>query len=288
MKKKLRKRISAGLIISVLTVMAALLAVFAIRPHLRFVAGEYLGLNTRKITVAKISPELDEINIDALRADSRVTFDQSLMLVNSEHPLDDKDKPDLAEYKKTGVIMNACAAESFSELSAAVTEKTDCKLLVMSSVRDADEQKELYNSDSSTAAAPGASEHQTGLGLDVYVKYFAGQGFVKSPAGQFVNSESWKYGFIIRYPSYGKSSTGIKFEPWHIRYVGKPHAAIIYNDRLTLEKYIDSLEIGEWYSAEGYLISRQEIGESVTMPKAFGSAVVSPDNTGCYMITVKQ
>ena len=161
MKKKLRKRISAGLMISVLAVMAALLAVFAIRPHLRFVAGEYLGLNTRKITVAKISPELDKINIDALRADSRVTFDQSLMLVNSEHPLDDKDKPDLAEYKKTGVIMNACAAESFSELSAAVMEKTDCKLLVMSSVRDADEQKELYNSDSSTAAAPGASEHRT-------------------------------------------------------------------------------------------------------------------------------
>ena len=182
MKKKLRKRISAGLIISVLTVMAALLAVFAIRPHLRFVAGEYLGLNTRKITVAKISPELDEINIDALRADSRVTFNQSLMLVNSEHPLDDKDKPDLAEYKKTGVIMNACAAESFSELSAAVMEKTDCKLLVMSSVRDADEQKELYNSDSSTAAAPGASEHQTGLGIDVYVKNFAGEGFVKSQA----------------------------------------------------------------------------------------------------------
>ena len=140
--------------ISVLAVMAALLAVFAIRPHLRFVAGEYLGLNTRKITVAKISPELDEINIDALRADSRVTFNQSLMLVNSEHPLDDKDKPDLAEYKKTGVIMNACAAESFSELSAAVMEKTDCKLLVMSSVRDADEQKELYNSDSSTPPRP--------------------------------------------------------------------------------------------------------------------------------------
>lgn len=175
MKKKLRKRISTGLIISVLTVMAALLAVFAIRPHLRFVAGEYLGLNTRKITVAKISPELDKINIDALRADSRVTFNQSLMLVNSEHPLDDNDKPDLAEYKKTGVIMNACAAESFSELSAAVMEKTDCKLLVMSSVRDADEQKELYNSDSSTAAAPGASEHQTGLGIDVYVKTSRGR-----------------------------------------------------------------------------------------------------------------
>ena len=43
-----------------------------------------------------------------------------------------------------------------------------------------------------TAAAPGASEHQTGLGIDVYVKNFAGEGFVKSQAGQFVNSESWR------------------------------------------------------------------------------------------------
>ena len=184
--------------------------------------------------------------------------------------------------------MNACAAESYSELSAAVREKTDSKLLVMSSVRDAQEQTELYGRDSSTAAAPGTSEHQTGLGLDVYVKYFAGQGFVKSKAGQFVNSESWKYGFIIRYPSYGKSSTGIKFEPWHIRYVGKPHAAIIYNDRLTLEKYIDSLKKGEWYAADGYLISRQELGEKVNMPKSYSSAVISPDNTGCYIITVRQ
>lgn len=288
MKRKLRKRISAGLMISVLAVMAALLAVFAIRPHLRFVTGEYLGLNTRKITVAKISPELEEVKIDALQKDSRVTFDQSLMLVNSEHLLTGGSKPDLEEYKNTGVIMNACAAKSYSELSAAVNEKTGCKLLVMSSVRDADEQEELYSSDSSTAAKPGASEHQTGLGIDVYVKNFAGHGFVKSKAGQFVNSESWRYGFIIRYPSYGKSSTKIKFEPWHIRYVGEPHAEIIYNDRLTLEKYIDSLEKGEWYSADGYLISRQEIGESIKIPKEFASAVISPDNTGCYIITVKQ
>ena len=240
------------------------------------------------MTVAKISPELEEVSVGALRGDSRVMFDQSLMLVNSKYPLKDGDEPELAEYKKTGVIMNACAAESYSELSAAVREKTDSKLLVMSSVRDAREQKELYGRDSSTAAAPGTSEHQTGLGLDVYVKNFAGQGFLKSKAGQFVNSESWKYGFIIRYPSYGKSSTGIKFEPWHIRYVGKPHAAIIYNDHLTLEKYIDSLKKGEWYAADGYLISRQELGEKVNMPKSYSSAVISPDNTGCYIITVRQ
>ena len=104
MKNKLRKRVSAGLIISVLAVMAALLAVLAAKPHLRFTAGEYLGLNTRKVTVAKISPELEEVSVGALRGDSRVIFDQSLMLVNSKYPLKDGDEPELAEYKKTGVI----------------------------------------------------------------------------------------------------------------------------------------------------------------------------------------
>ena len=161
MKNKLRKRVSAGLIISVLAVMAALLAVLAAKPHLRFTAGEYLGLNTRKVTVAKISPELEEVSVGALRGDSRVIFDQSLMLVNSKYPLKDGDEPELAEYKKTGVMMNACAAESYSELSAAVREKTDSKLLVMSSVRDAREQKELYGRESSTAAAPGTNIQNT-------------------------------------------------------------------------------------------------------------------------------
>ena len=124
--------------------MAALLAVLAAKPHLRFTAGEYLGLNTRKVTVAKISPELEEVSVGALRGDSRVIFDQSLMLVNSKYPLKDGDEPELAEYKKTGVIMNACAAESYSELSIHQSEKDGCsKLLVMSSVRDAQEQTEL-------------------------------------------------------------------------------------------------------------------------------------------------
>ena len=127
------------------------------------------------------------------------------------------------------------------------------------------------------------SEHH-GLVLDVYVNGYAGSGFLKSEAGQYVNKNSWKYGFIIRYPLFKKHITGIRFEPWHIRYVGLPHSEIIYKEGLTLEEYISSLEVGNYYKYKNYYISRQE-GDNLLIPYNLKEIVVSPDNTGCYIIT---
>ncbi len=131
--------------------------------------------------------------------------------------------------------------------------------------------------------------HETGLALDVYVKFYASYGFLKTEAGRFVNSECSEYGFIIRYPIFGQAKTGMKYEPWHIRYVGEPHARIIYNGHITLEEYISSLEPSAWYEAEEYLISRQmprDDGE-LLLPTEFERAVISPDNTGGYIITLE-
>lgn len=286
--KKLRKRISSALIAAVLLIAVSAGVAVHFRPHLGYIAGEYLGLYTQKLTVAGCPVETQSRTVESLKSDARVSFDQSLMLVNTEHKLSDDFAPDLKEYKNSGVIMNACMLEAYSSLSAAVSEKTGQPLYVMSSVRSADEQKKLYSQYPDTAVPTGASEHQTGLGLDVYTKKFSGEGFIKSDAGQFVNSYSWQYGFIMRYPSYGKGQTKVKFEPWHIRYVGQPHAKVIYNNHLTLEKYIDSLEPDEWYSVDGYLVSRQEEGSALDMPRSFAEAVISPDNTGYVIITVRQ
>lgn len=286
--RKLRKRISAALIIAALLV--AVLAGVAVhfRPHLGYIAGEYLGLYTQKMTVAECYVETFQKSTDELKSDSRVKFDQSLLLVNTEYTLSNDFDPDLKEYKTSGVIMNACILDAYSSLSAAVSEKTGQPLYVLSSVRSADEQSKLYSQDPDTAVPSGASEHQTGLGLDVYTKNYAGEGFIKSDAGQFINSCSWQYGFIVRYPSYGKGQTGVKFEPWHIRYVGQPHAKVIYNNHLTLEKYISSLNPDEWYSIDGYLVSRQKDGDTLSLPKNFSEAVISPDNTGYIIITAKE
>ena len=49
------------------------------------------------------------------------------------------------------------------------------------------------------------------------------------------------YGFIERYPEGKEDITGIAAEPWHFRYVGLPHAAIMKLHGFCLEEYLDYL-----------------------------------------------
>lgn len=247
------------------------------------------GTLRQEITVKRAKGAMEELALSDMQENDKFEFNQSLLLINTEYMLTDDFTAETAEYKDSGVAMNACILEAYSALSAAVKEKTGDKLYVSSAIRSRTRQQELYEEDPETATIPGASEHETGLCLDVYVAFYSGDGFLKSAAGQFVNSYCDEYGFIIRYPSYGEKKTGIRFEPWHIRYVGFPHSEIIYNNGLTLEEYIASLEEGVCYEANGYLITRQRpVDGKVYVPTGCDSYIVSPDNTGCYIITGKK
>lgn len=290
-KENIKKKNKLTVIITVLVIVISLLAILLYKnSHLLFVAGEYLGVNCKRVKIEKTEPsELTAFTLTQLEERENTELNQSLMLINNSHELSSDFTADVSEYKDTGVFMSGCMQNAYSKLSAAVKEETDSALYVSSDFRTEEQQRQEYKDNPTVAIKPGASEHQGGLALDVYVKYFAGEGFIKSEAGQFVNSKCHQYGFIIRYPSFGKSKTEIGFEPWHIRYVGEPHADLIYNNHLTLEDYILSFEKGLWYEAEGYLISRQELSADGTLqlPPNYSKAVISPDNTGCYIITVK-
>lgn len=288
--KTLRKKAKTIIIIAITAVLllSAVLA-FVLNYHHIYALSERLGW-------FRIPERIDmtdkrgfaEYSVAELAAKENVSLEQSLMLVNTEYTLPEVFVPDVAEYKDTTVFMSRPMIDAYARLSAAVKEKTGNKLYVSSDLRTREEQEALYLEDPTTATLPGASEHQSGLALDVYVAYYAGDAFLKSPSGRFVNSHAHEYGFIIRYPSYGEEITGIRYEPWHIRYVGAPHAKVIYQNHLTLEEYILSFEIGEWYEIDGYLVSRQTVGDTVIMPSEFQSCVISPDNTGCYIITIEK
>ena len=289
MKKKLKK-----LILPAITVCLCCLLTLAVHlnTHRFFLLFEELGWFREEIEISAADEgnRFVDVSIDALTKDPSVTFDQSMMLINPDHPLPESFIPDVLEYKDTDVYMSRCMLEAYAALSAHISEKFGTKLYVSSDLRTYSEQEELYRDDPNTATLPGASEHQSGLALDVYVAKFAGDGFIKSPAGRFINSNARDFGFIIRYPSYGEDTTGIRFEPWHIRFVGQPHAKVIYGNMLTLEEYILSFDIDKWYEIDGYLVSRQRLGDSNTfsMPESFESCIISPDNTGAYIITVKK
>ena len=87
-------------------------------------------------------------------------------------------------------------------------------------------------------AIPGTSEHQIGLAIDVVGEDNNDNAKVQ----QWLKDNSFKYGFILRYPSDKAEITGTNFEPWHFRYVGKVNAVKIYESGLCLEDYLESLQ----------------------------------------------
>jgi LAS superfamily LD-carboxypeptidase LdcB len=95
------------------------------------------------------------------------------------------------------------------------------------------------------SAPPGMSEHQTGLTMDISSKsanYALVKKFGQLPEGIWVKDNSWKYGFIIRYPEDKTHITKYTYEPWHLRYVGLEAARAIHKKDITLEEYLDSIK----------------------------------------------
>ena len=133
---------------------------------------------------------------------------------------------------------------------------------VNSTYRSAEKQKELFDQRvnayitqeglseekareivSRSVAAPGTSEHQLGLAVDIsdatYVRMDASQ--METPTQLWMIDNSWRYGFILRYPNNKSKITGIEYEPWHYRYVGKELSAELYELDMTMEEYLDWL-----------------------------------------------
>lgn len=92
-----------------------------------------------------------------------------------------------------------------------------------------------------TVAAPGTSEHELGLALDIvdssYPELETEQ--EDTPVQKWLMENSWKYGFVLRYPSDKSALTGIIYEPWHYRYVGVEAAKVMYKEKLCLEEYLE-------------------------------------------------
>lgn len=258
----------------------------ATRGDYRFILEQKWYSLTHSAKAESVQPPTRNVSWDALKTMPNVTLSDALMLINESHLIDDAYQPDLTTYKDT--VFAASVLEPYCQLVETVREKFDLPLYIRSSYRSAEEQQEIYqDSAANVAAVVGASEHQTGLALDVFVPGYAGSSFPKCEAGRFVNRYCYEYGFIIRYP-HGKSDiTGITYEPWHLRYVGAPHAELITLNSLTLEEYItEFLKPDEFYSFHGYLICRTAMDETIPIPETYGSIVVSPDNTGYVILTV--
>lgn len=117
-------------------------------------------------------------------------------------------------------------------------------LVGISGYRSYKRQEELYANalkrGSTAVAPPGASEHQTGLALDVSsasVSLELEEAFAYTTEGKWLQKNAPLYGFILRYPSKKEHITGYPWEPWHIRYVGDALSLFLSLSGLTLEEW---------------------------------------------------
>lgn len=164
----------------------------------------------------------------------KVTCIDGIIIVNKSYPLPE-------EYNPMG--LTAGTLRAFRKMACSARKDGIC-LCVYSGFRSYEYQEKLYNkyvseygketADTFSARA-GYSEHQTGLAIDVNS---ADDSFDDTPEALWLAENSWKYGFIIRYPKDKQHITGYKYEPWHVRYIGVQKARDVYCSGLTLEEYL--------------------------------------------------
>ena len=185
--------------------------------------------------------------------------DWNLVLINKQHPVPE-------DYTFTlGTIKGnmKCDIRIIDDLTDMMQAALDdgIKLLICSPYRDYNRQEVLFNKKidyymkqgysylnsyklaSQTVTVPGASEHQIGLALDIVSNVYSSldTGFGDTKAGIWLKEHCDEYGFILRYPLGKEYITGIQYEPWHFRYVGKEAATEIMKSGITLEEFLDEL-----------------------------------------------
>ena len=137
----------------------------------------------------------------------------------------------------TGAIPEICSAYRTQEYQQMLFDNKIFRLIAEDGV-DPDEAPELA---ATAVALPGTSEHQLGLAVDILdIEYpYLNEYQMNTSAQRWLMEHSWEYGFILRYPDGTSDITGIIFEPWHYRYVGKTYAKIIHELDITLEEYLE-------------------------------------------------
>lgn len=174
------------------------------------------------------------------------------MLVNKRYYLTEDYNPEdmitlKLEYATKDSQMRQEAADAFAKLCEGVRENEGMRIYASSTYRDYAYQVDLYDgyvasmgqeATDKKAARPGYSEHQTGLTVDV-ASSTGGQLSKFNDAKEYpwLRDNSYRYGFILRYPQGKEIITGYSFESWHYRYLGVELATKVYESGLTYDEY---------------------------------------------------
>lgn len=249
---------------------------------------------------------------DLILVDSTHAYDFEAVstLVPDEEAITIPDSTDASYWVKSNYdLLKPHVLEEIDRLlTDFAQENNNTDVMIFDTYRSYEDQQRVLNSKieelgeeqgKALATVPGFSEHHTCLAIDLTL--FNGTEYAEydgSGIYEWITDNCHKYGFVIRYPSDKTGLTGITYEPWHLRYVGKAHAYYMKKNNLCLEEYIQlvstlpvdskrlsvTTEDGESYSIYSCPVS--EDGTYVYVPKN-GSYTLSGDNDGRIIVTCK-
>ena len=198
----------------------------------------------------------NKVKTNQNKSANSVVKDELLTLVNFENTIPKDWKVDLVQLNNGQSVDRRIYDDLIAMLQAAKSEGLNP--LICSSYRTNEKQEQLYQNKVSEylsqgyskveasdkaacwVARPGTSEHKLGLAVDIVST--KNQRLDRSQENtveqQWLIQNSWKYGFVLRYPTNKNSITGVGYEPWHYRYVGKEHAKKINELGVCLEEYV--------------------------------------------------
>ena len=217
---------------------------------------------TTEITTEATTEDPEVAKKNKLIASAKKIYESNkdkLILVNENHEL-------AADYSfehhtlNCGEDVNSICYDHLVELLNACNEN-NCEYNIVSGYRDRDSQSAIYDETvqkivseglsedeakqqaNASVQKPGCSEHETGLAIDLTSPQTTTlDEFTKDdPTNVWLAKNSYKYGFILRYPEDKQSITGINYEPWHFRYVGKKAAKFMHKNNLCLEEFYELL-----------------------------------------------
>jgi len=158
--------------------------------------------------------------------------------------------PTVPVSRVDGMYLHISALRAAEEMFNSARHEDINGLFVSSGFRGYDLQRQLYidSAGSGYVFPPGYSEHHTGLGVDIMATGLSMWELGDSSEGRWLANNSYRYGLILRYPQGSEHITGAPFEPWHFRYVGRPHAYFMRKHNLLLEEYIQHIQAQESFS----------------------------------------
>ncbi len=249
-------------------------------------------------------------------------LENNMLLVNKSNKMDRSYFPSDMIYSKpsrgrstVSVRLNNKAMTQLNYMLNAAYGDGVSGMVITSAFRTFDKQTSLFNNKTSilsrkmnrktameeaskVVAIPGSSEHQTGLAADICSE---GVGLISNfgntKQGKWLEDNSWKFGFIVRYPKDKTEITGIIYEPWHVRYVGSVHSEIMKANNMCLEEYVEYLKTNKLISfsdssGDNYAVQYiykpdfDAAGVTLSLPEASAWSI-SNCTKDSYILTIK-